>query len=94
MFEYSKKYLRILIAKFERIKVIINVNFSRLTTPSKAAAENFFSDVKSRLLNILSRRGLYIELPTTFHEEVSYKLTTDLKSNGTLVQLYVREIEA
>ena len=45
------KHLRTLIDKFERIRVIINVNFRRLTTPNKAAAENSFSDVKSRLLN-------------------------------------------
>ena len=39
----------------------------------------------------MARKGLYIELPTTFHEEVFYKLTTDQKYNKTLVQLYNEE---
>ena len=77
--------------RLERIRVIINVNFCRLTAPPKAAAKKFFSDVRYRLLNILTRKGLYIELPTTFHEEVFYKLTTDQKYNITLVQLYNQE---
>ena len=47
------KHLRTLFDKFERIRVIINVSFSMLTTSHKAAAENLFSDVRSRLLNIL-----------------------------------------
>lgn len=85
------KHLRTLFDRFERIRVVVNVNFSKLTTPHKAAAECFFSDVRSRLISILSKKGLYIELPTTFHEEVSYKLTTDQKSNETLVLLYNQE---
>lgn len=90
--ETIAKHLKILLDKFERIRVILNVNYNRLTTAHKAAAENFFSDVRSRIVTLLAKKGLEIKLPTSLHEESVYKLEkTTPEANEVLIELFNRE---
>lgn len=71
--ETVEKHLKILYERFEQIRIVLNVNYSRLTQSHKSAAEGFFSDVRDKLASVLSRRGLEVKLPLTLHE----KLTVD-----------------
>lgn len=70
--ETVEKHIKILLDTFEQIRIIVNVNHSRLTQPHKFAAESFFSDVRDRLANVLSRKGTEIKLLVTFHEKLTY----------------------
>lgn len=70
--ETIEKHIKILFASTESIRVILNVNYSRLTVAHKAAADNFFSDVCGKLENVLSRKNIDVKLPLTLREEIVY----------------------
>lgn len=71
--ETVDKHVSVLFDSFEQIRVLINVNYPQLTPSHKAAAEGFFADVRGKLANVLSRRGLDVKLPDTLHEKLVYK---------------------
>lgn len=56
----------------EQIRVIINVNYERLTSVHKTAAEAFYSDVRTKLLNVAARKGINVEIPST--HDISIKI--------------------
>lgn len=72
--ETVDKHLKVLFDRYEQIRVLFNVNYSRLTQSHKAAAENFFADVRNKLTNVVSRQGLDVKLPDTLHEKLSYSV--------------------
>lgn len=76
--ETVEKHTKILFERLEEIRVVLNVHYSRLTVAHKSAADNFFTDVRDKLVHILSRRGLEVKLPTTLHEKFVYCVDTDL----------------
>lgn len=69
--ETVEKHIKILLDCF-KIRIIVNVNHSRLRQSHKFAAENFFSDVRDKHANVLSRKGIDIKLPVTFLEKLAY----------------------
>lgn len=75
--ETVEKHTKILFDRLEEIRVVLNVHYSRLTISQKSAADNFFTDVGDKLVNVLSRRGLKVNLPTTLHERVEYSVNTE-----------------
>lgn len=72
------KHVEILFSSLEEIRVTLNVYYSRLTQSHKAAAHNFFWDVRGRLINVLARRNISVELPLTLHEEIPQSQLKDL----------------
>lgn len=68
--ETTLKHLKILIYCLEDIRVLLNVNYARLTAAHKAAAEAFYQDVRNKLLNITNRKAFNIELPISLHERI------------------------
>lgn len=68
--ETLSKHFEILYDCLDRIRVILNVHHSRLTQSHRAAAESFYSDVRSKLVNVLSRRDIDVSLPLSLHEEL------------------------
>lgn len=51
------KHYKKLIQYLEEIRVLLNVNYHRLTPAHKIAAEAFFQDIKNRLIQI-AEKGL------------------------------------
>lgn len=74
--ETITKHTKILFEKLEQIRVVLNVHYYRLTPPHKSAAENFFSDVRNKLVTVLQRRGIEPRLPITLHEKIVYDSNT------------------
>lgn len=66
------KYIEKLCLCLEEIRVILNVNYSRLTQSHKAAADNFFTDYRGRFVNVLSRKNIQVDIRNTLHEEIKY----------------------
>lgn len=66
------KHVEKLFRCLEEIRVILNVHYSRLTQSHKAAADNFFTDIRGRLENVLSRRNIQADIPNSLHEEIKY----------------------
>lgn len=56
----------------EQIRVIVNVNYERLTSVHKTAAEAFYHDVRTKLLNVADRKGINVEIPNT--HDISIKI--------------------
>lgn len=82
--ETVEKHLKVLFDRFEEIRVLLNVNYNRLTVSHQSAAENFFADVRGKLAGVLSRRGLEVKLPVTLHEAVSYRIEDQVDSDPEL----------
>lgn len=74
--ETVEKHINILFESLEEIRVVLNVHYDRLTTSHKSAAENFFTDVRGKLVSLLSRRGLEVKVTTNLHETVIYDQKT------------------
>lgn len=64
------KHLQNLFLRLEEIRVLLNVHYNRLTEAHKNAAEAFFSDVRGRLINVATRRGIEVTLPDTLHTKI------------------------
>lgn len=79
--ETIEKHIQNLITKFEEIRVILNVNYNRLTTAHKVAADAFFLDIREKLSKISTRKGLEIEIPNSLHQQIIRK--TSKNSNIT-----------
>lgn len=77
--ETVEKHLEILFTCLEEIRVILNENYSRLTTAHKSAADSFFTDIREKLVNVLERRGFQVDLPVSLHEEIKYNLKPTLQ---------------
>lgn len=78
--ETIEKHIKNLLRRLEEIRVILNVNYNRLSVSYRTAAEAYFEDVKEKTLIILNRKGLDIELPATIHEalvEIKHLNSTD-----------------
>lgn len=80
------KHLKILFKSFEQIRVLLNVNYSRLAQHHKAAAESFFIDIKGKLYSILVRRGLNVKLPDSLHEELEYDIEGLCEDSSNLTE--------
>lgn len=74
--ETVEKHINVLFQSLEEIRVVLNVHYSRLTTSHKSAADNFFTDVRGKLVSVLSRRGLDAKVPTNLHETIIYNAKT------------------
>lgn len=70
--ETVEKHLNVLFTRFEQIRTLINVNYTRLTHGHQRAAENYFLQIRNKLTNVLSRRDLNINIPESIHEELKY----------------------
>lgn len=70
--ETVEKHLEILLDRFEQIRVILNVNYSRLTQHHKTAADKLFADIRDKLTRICLRKGLEIKIPETIRGELKY----------------------
>lgn len=57
------KHLTNLFVYLEQIRIIVNVNYERLTAAHKIAAEAFYSDVRLKLLNVAAKKGISVEIP-------------------------------
>lgn len=68
--ETVQKHIEVLYESFEEIRVILHVNYSRLTQAQKVAADAFFNDVRDKLVHVLLRRGLDLTVPNTLQETV------------------------
>lgn len=68
--ETVKKHIEILLKRLEQIRVLLNVNYNRLTPAHKVAAEAFFQDIRNKLLQTIERKGIKISIPPTLHEKI------------------------
>lgn len=85
--ETIQHHFQILLNRLEEIRIILNVNYNRLTLSHKTAAEGFFLDLKTKVLKIAALKNIQIKLPETLHETVN--LTTDNKTNTKMTQTLV-----
>lgn len=67
------RHIEVLINSLEHIRVLFNVNYSRLTISHKAAADSFYSDVREKLIAVASRKGVSVEIPQSLHENITFK---------------------
>ena len=58
-----------MIDPLEKIRILININYTRLTASHKITAETFYLDVRAKLLTVTSRKGVKLEIPHSLHEE-------------------------
>lgn len=81
--ETLHKHLGILLNHLEEIRILLNVNYSRLTTNHKIAAEAFFNDIRYRLVNIAIKKGFDLKIPTTLHETINFEQFPSLQEKDT-----------
>lgn len=77
--ETVNKHLNTLFERFEQIRVLINVNYNRLTKKHQSDAEGYFNEVRTKLTHIVVRRGLNVKLPENIHEELKYDTEVQTK---------------
>lgn len=83
------KHFDIILHCLEKIRVLLNVNYERLTCAHKVKAEAIFHDLRNRILTIASKKNFKITLPETLHEKISFKhleQTTNIKMTQTIVE--------
>lgn len=81
-----EKHLSVLFERFEQVRVLINVNYSRLTHSHQVAAEGFFLDIRSKLATVLSRRGLDVKIPDNIHEELKREIEGQVVNSSDSTQ--------
>lgn len=77
--ETIKQHFQNLFTNLEKIRVLFNVNYNRLTKAHQAAAEAFFLDLKTRIFKIATKKDISIELPNSLHESEPYTITFEPK---------------
>lgn len=68
------KHLEILINSLKKIQLLLNVNYQKLSSGHKAAAEAFYFDIRDKLIAVAQRKGIEIDIPDALHEEVLFNL--------------------
>ncbi|XP_037821238.1 diacylglycerol kinase A-like [Lucilia sericata] len=70
--ETVNKHFNILVQQLEQLRVLFNVNYSRLTQAHKTFADSFYLDIREKLLNVATRKGLKIQVPQSIHEQIEF----------------------
>lgn len=78
--ETINKHIEILVNSLENIRVLLHVNYSRLTNTHKTAADAFYADVREKLIKVALRKGIKIETPHTLHEVAPFEPITHTES--------------
>ena len=68
---------------------MLKVNYFRLTKGHQTAADGFFLDLKTKLLKILARKNIKIELPNTLHEKLNFDYAENLTAHNNMAQTIV-----
>ncbi|XP_065362017.1 probable serine/threonine-protein kinase DDB_G0293958 [Calliphora vicina] len=90
--ETVDKHFNILLHCLEEIRIVLNVNYERLTSAHKIAAEAFFHDVKNRITTLAAKKKIEIELPDTIHEKIKIETifsNKDFKKHSKMTQTVV-----
>lgn len=82
--ETVQRHLDILIDCLEQTRVLFNVHYSRFTLAQKAAADNFFLDIRERLVSVALRKNIVLEIPTSIHEKIFLAPREDPKNSKDL----------
>lgn len=64
------KHIKNLFVHLEEIRVILDTHFYRLTTAHQSAAEAYFLDLRRKLINVTTRRGIEVKLSENLHENI------------------------
>lgn len=67
------RHLRHLVKCTEEIRIILNVNYERLTATHKIAAAKYFQEIRGKILAVVNKRRIDIQLKGSFHETVDSK---------------------
>lgn len=69
--ETVQSHIENLLARYEQVRVILNVNYSRLTKGHQLAAEGFFLELKTKLTKIAVKKNIPLQLPESLHDPVT-----------------------
>lgn len=66
------KHINNLLYRLEQVRVLLNVNYERLPTAQKAAAEAFYIELREKFLSVCSRKNISIPISESLHVKISY----------------------
>lgn len=77
------KHIKIILQCLEEIRTILNVNYERLTSSHKIAAEAFFHDTRDKVIQIATKKNIDIKIPETIQERINIETVIQTKKIET-----------
>lgn len=66
--ETLQNHFEKLLSCIEKVRILFNVNYNRLTKSHQVAADAFFLDLTTKTFKLATRKGVIIDLPRSIHE--------------------------
>lgn len=76
------KHIKVLEGHLERLRVLFNVHYSRLTSAHKVAADAFYADVRERLISVALKKGVELKISVSLQGDTGSLVEPILEGVG------------